>query len=576
MTAQLSKMHSMRVIVGGVLFHRNALSDVIVKYVRDASKKTHELSLVELRHMLEPYAWTSLVHAIQNELASNPQLPQKIVIAIDGLDEHWDVSDASLFFLAQLLSVTKQFTAKLAPHVQFMVCLRDSIFRALVDTKSVEYDKLESLVINLQWNSRSLFELIAKRVAPGRKEINAISELRDLLPETVDGIAIDDYLGRHILNRPRDYINFFRMLQMECGKEPRAGEGHVRDTLAQYCANRLVDLENEFGFTYPGISKCIAALSSLEDVFLKEEFLASLSQVITSASFRAEAPHLVAHYGQPITLARILVSIGVVGCYDTTSHALRFVHEFSESRIAALWDSTERCGIHPVYRYRGSDDLSISEAPANMSQAPAILTHPPDYLPSKDAFSDLEPIGPKIERKKVDLIAELSAIERGQHHFHRWEAWVRSTMETCFAGDLVNVESQISATSGDKRFEMIFDIYGKDAPWEEIKSKYETHRLLVECKNTEEPSDDDFSKLVRDMEALGLAISFLAYRGLKREPSGKLLVYQRSRFNESGRKRIIVAMSEAFLLQCLQKRTVAKCTQNLNTLWRDHMHRWLM
>lgn len=554
----------------------DALTDVIDHYVRDAEKKTHELTLVELRRMLEPYNWTSLITAIRDDFATNLHLPKKVIIAIDGLDEHWDVSEASLFFLAQLLAVTKQFTAKLGPNVQFLVCLRDNIFRALVDTKSLEYDKLESLVVHLQWNARSLFELIARRVAPGRKVDQALSELRDLLPDTVDGMAIDDYIGRHILNRPRDYINFFRMLQIDCGQEPRVGEGHVRDTLSLYCANRLVDLENEFGFTYPGISRCIAALGDLQEVFTKTDLLSSLSRVISSSSFRAEAPDLIAHYGEPLVLARILVSLGVVGCYDVSTHAVRFVHEFSESRVAALWESADRLGIHPVYRYRGADDLAIPDRKPSIVDAPAVLTHPPDYLPSKDAKGDLESMQLKKVRRKNDLVAELSSIDRGQQHSHRWETWVRATIETCFAGDLVNSESQIATAGGDKRFEMIFDIFGKDAPWEEIKTKHGTHRLLVECKNTDDPTDADFSKLVRDMDALDLCVAILAYRGAKREPSGKLLDYQRSRFNNSGRKRIIVAVSEGFLRLCLDKKTVEKCRHNLNILWRDHLQRWLV
>ena len=554
----------------------DALTEVIVKYVRAAAKKINALELVDLRHMLEPYNWSSLIKALRSEFEANVHVPRTLVIAVDGLDDHWDVSSASLFFLAQLLSITKQLAAKFGPHVQFVVCLRDSIFRALVDTKSVEYDKLESLIINLQWSPRSLFELIAARVAPRMKKEEAVYALRELLPEDIDGIAIDEYLSRHLLNRPRDYINFFRMLQVRCGREPRAGEGHVKDTLSQYCANRLVDLENEFGFTYPGISKCIAGLGHLEDVFAKDALITSLSRVVASSSFRAEAPDLIAHYGQPLTLARILISIGVIGCYDKSSHTLRFVHEFSESRVQSLWENVEWLAIHPVYRYKGTDDLSSEPTAAPMEPAPAIVTYPPDYLPSKDNLADLEPMEVKKVRRRSDLIAELAAIERGQPHYQRWEAWVRSTIDACFSADLTDSEAQIRVASGEKRFEMIFDIYSDEPPWQEIKDKYRTHRLLVECKNTEEPTDADFSKLVRDMAALSLSVSFLAYRGSKREPSGKILEYQRSRFNEGGRKIIILAISEAFLLQCLQKKHALKCRHNLNMLWRDHLQRWLV
>lgn len=96
--------------------------------------------------MLEPYDWKPLMSALENYFLTNRPLPSQIIIAIDGLDEHWDISEPSLFFLAELLAVTNVFTAKYSASMQFIICLRDNIFRALVDTKSIEYDKIESLI----------------------------------------------------------------------------------------------------------------------------------------------------------------------------------------------------------------------------------------------------------------------------------------------------------------------------------------------------------------------------------------------------------------------------------------------
>ena len=506
----------------------DALSGVITKYVREASKKTDALSQVELRQMLEPYAWTPFVHTLANHINSTSKGQTAMFIAIDGLDEHWDTSAPSLYFLAELLAVAKNLNAIFGRPVRFIVCLRDSIFRALVDTKSIEYDKIESLIINLEWNSRSLFELIARRVAPHKKLDAAVSELRSLLPESVEDTAIEEYLARHVLQRPRDYVNFFRMLQAECGTESRVGEGHVHDTLAKYCANRLMDLENEFGFTYPGISKLITALYSLPELFNKQQLLDEISGLCLKPSFRAEAPGLVLNYGQPQVLARILLSIGAIGTYDSSLHAIRFVHEFSESRVSALWESAEALSIHPVYCHKKPAPKPATQAPSREAP-PAILTHPADYLAEKNApRADLEDYGLKMERKRDDLVAALQAIEKGQQHYRRFEVWVKDTVSLCFIGDLVNAEEQITTSSMTKRFEVIYDIIGEEPPWSEIKLKYGTHRLLVECKNTDEPTDADFTKLDRDMAALDVNVAFMPYRGTAREPTGKFLAYQRS------------------------------------------------
>jgi hypothetical protein len=554
----------------------DALSDVITNHVRNASKKTDALSQVDLRKMLQPYAWASFVDALHREFAASDSSSTGMFIAIDGLDEHWDTSAASLYFLAELLAVAKEFTARFGSSIRFLICLRDNIFRALVDTKSIEYDKIESLVINLEWNSRSLFELIARRVAPQKKVEIAVAELRNLLPESVQDIPVEEYLARHILQRPRDYVNFFRMLQKECRPEPRAGEGHILDTVGKYCANRLMDLENEFGFTYPGISKCIAALHSLPDTFQKNELLEKLGELCLQPSFRAEAPELMANYGQPLVLARILISIGAVGTYDPIAHALRFVHEFSESRVSALWESATVLGIHPVYNYKRITTKPTPQSHTEPQYAPAILTHPSDYLAEKDAPQvDLESYELQMRRKRNELIAGLAAIDKGQPHFRRFEIWVKETVSLCFIGDLLNAEEQIVTAYGNKKFEIIFDIIGNNLPWPEIKDKHRTHRLLVECKNTDEPTDADFTKLVRDMQALDVHVAFMAYRGSRRESQGKVLEYQRSAYINSKKENIIVTLSEAFLLQCLDKKTIGKCRNNLNALWRDHVERWL-
>jgi hypothetical protein len=550
----------------------DALSDVITNHVRKASKKTDALSQVELRKMLEPYAWNSLTHALQAHFWANGRAKSGMYIAIDGLDEHWDVSDPSMFFLAELLAAAKNFTALFGSSIRFVVCLRDNIFRSLVDTKSIEYDKIESLVINLEWNSRSLFELIARRVAPSKRVDAAVAELRELLPETVDDMAVDDYLARHILQRPRDYVNFFRMLQEKCHTEGRAGEGHIHDALGKYSANRLVDLENEFGFTYPGISKLITGLHRLPELFSKEDLLEAIQKLTTDSTIRAEAAKLLHVYSAPIVLARILVSIGVIGIYDSSTHGLRFVHEFSETRVTAMWDAASQLGLHPVYCYNGH--RRSHRGPAE--DRPAILTHPSDYLAEKDSpRADLQNLDSVFERKRKDLAAQLSSIQRGQPHFRRYEDWTREVMATCFVGDLTGDETQIISGTGTKRFEIIFDVVGNQPPWAEIRDAYKTHRLLVECKNTDEPTDADFAKLDRDLQSLGTSVAFLAYRGDKREPKGKALASIRSVFVNSNRSRVIMVMSDPFLLQCLDKRTPEKARQNLNSLWRDHVQRYL-
>lgn len=148
-------------------------------------------------------------------------------------------------------------------------------------------------------------------------------------------------------------------------------------------------------------------------------------------------------------------------------------------------------------------------------------------------------------------------------------------MAFCFIGDLLDAAEQVVTVEGNKKFEIIFEIAGASQPWPEIKEKYGTHRLLVECKNTDEPTDADFNKLERDMRALDVHVAFMAYRSAGREPKGKTLEYQRGIYINSKKENIIITLSDGFFLQSLDKKSKEKWRKNLNALWRDHMERWL-
>jgi len=65
----------------------------------------------------------------------------------------------------------------------------------------------------------------------------------------------------------------------------------VRDTLAKYCANRLIDLEND-SVHLSGISSCIAELHALPDLFSKEILIDALKVLILTPSFREKSIRL--------------------------------------------------------------------------------------------------------------------------------------------------------------------------------------------------------------------------------------------------------------------------------------------
>src|ERR1035441_2398447 len=142
-----------------------------------------------------------------------------------------------------------------------------------------------------------------------------------------------------------------------------------------------------------------------------------------------------------------------------------------------------------------SPSTSGERIPASSNaEAPVNVGHPESCVSAEDSPNDRGDSGQRLDRQCEALISRIAAIDKGQPHFRQFEIWVKDTLSLCFTGDLLNSEEQISTQDGGKRFEVIFDVVGNEPPWPEIKGKYRTHRLLVECKNTDEPTGADFTR----------------------------------------------------------------------------------
>jgi hypothetical protein len=549
----------------------DSLGDVLTNYILKYKHRKDTLDLRDLRKNIEPYDWKKLIQII-NDYFDIHNKKMKINFIIDGLDEYWDTSKPSLFFLSQLLLVAKDYHYQLKNAVRFVICLRDNIFRTLVDTKCIEYDKLESTINYLKWDGISLFSLISKRAYPEFDIKESTAEFKKCLPEEIEEINIVDYLSRYIINRPRDYINFFLLLQQRSSKVASISEIHIFETLDIYSSNRVNDFENEFGLTYPGIRFIIEGLKVLINIFSKEELLSTLEKIITNISKSNKAPELILHYGIPTSLALVLISVGVLGVYNESDGVTHFIHEFSESRVKNIFEKTKFFGVHPVYSF----ELTEGSKRANSIGKVVIpILEPDEYTPSMDYNKDLNLISEKTQKEKLKIIANFNAIKKGQEHYQKFEKWVKAALQICLLGDIASPEEQISSSNISKRFELIFDIKSKESFWEEIKGKYQSHRLYVECKNTTNPTDADIGKLVRDLKSLNLSVGFLVYRDEKKEPSKDVLDIIRRYYSNENRKIIILAITDNFLINVLRKNSLEKSRNQFNVLWRNHLERYL-
>jgi len=561
----------------GYNFYTQNISDALVEIVSGLLKKDGELKsqnpqqLSILRKQLEPSNQRKIIECLNADLSAG--LISPITVCVDGLDDNWDSALPSMHFLAVLLPIAKKLRSEMRNNVRIIICLRDNILRALIDSKSIEIDKIESMIVRCEWNSNSLFELIVSRAFPELATDQALATFLRIFPNQIDGLSAKDYLARYLINRPRDYINFFKLLQKQVASYSEVAEVHVQEAINVYCAGRLLDLESEFAHTYPGITKVIESFAALSTEFDLSSLISHLNVVCRNSDIRDAAKELFYYYGEPHTLAMTLISIGAIGFWQPDEKGYLFIHEFSQSRVAKFMHESEKFCLHPTFAYAlgklSSADVSKTIIP------PVRIVSESEYVPAEKDTSNILTISQNNSARRSQLLSNIIAIQTGQAHFRYFEKWVKQAFELCFYDDLNEPIEQIAVEG--MRFECIFEIKDSTAaPWNEITSTYKTFRVLVECKNTEAPSNEDYDKLGRDMDALNLNVAFLAYRGEKREPNKEVILQLRGRYAHWRREKVIIGITDAFLRQILAKDDGQLRRRDLSKLWRSYLEQWLV
>lgn len=534
-----------------------AISEALDRFMIETKKS--DRTIVSIRRILEPYNWSSLIKILNKEFEKGILREKAIYVCLDGLDEYWDTSRPSLYFLSQSIEVVKDFSSCLSSGFKFVLCLRDNIFRALVDTKCIEYDKLESSIIHLVWSGENLFSMIASRAMRKYKNRSRTDHFKYLLPDKVNGIGIVNYLEINILNRPRDYINFFKSIQKDVDNGDILSEKIIEDAVCKYSSNRIVDLENEFGLTYPGISKIISLLQEVSVKMKKMDLLVELRGLYDSGKIKEISPEFERFYNDPEELLMILVSIGVIGFYKGDS--INFIHEFSPSRVGGIIQKNLYFGLHPIYSF----SIKKSPAKANVPFEPKMVSS--DYLPENDDKKTLETYKDKIKKDAEILIDRIGDIESSNKGSTQFEKWVQQALELLFINNLSDGKTK-ETTFGDKK---IFEMTGQGDPWGEIISKNECNILFVACKNIENPSEVDTNEIVRDMGSLGVKVSVMIYRSENLGPGAKLLELTRPVRLNTGE--IIISVPHGFLLNCLK--SLKRIDNKFNRLWKDHLGTYL-
>lgn len=533
----------------------------IVEILEECAKLKYIESntITTIRKAIKPYNWDILLKNLSTAIKSLSG-DTFLRICIDGLDDKWSISKPSLSFISQAINSVKKLHSRFSPGVLLTLCLRDNIFRTLMQSNYIEFDKISPFISHLRWSNDDLLRLISLRAFPGLDQESSLVSFKSLFPQKIQGKSLEVFLGNNLLNRPRDYINYFLRLQVKISPEfHELPESEFMEFTENYSEERLNDLENEYSLTYPGLSKIVMSLCQLPEIFTQAELLRNLSRMISLPQERAKAPLLFELYPESQKIAVILFSVGVIGYHE--NGVTNYISEYNESQALLSFRLYNEYCIHPAY--------SLAITSHEHSDTNAVATKYIDPVEQSAESSNPPKVKTVMKTRGIELTKDLSSIPLGVSGGAPFEKWGNQVLSFCFANHLMDSKTQIPSQDGTKRFENIFIINGDKYPWSEMENTFNASRILVEYKNKKLPTDADVSKLERDLKSLNLPVALIIYRSEKHEPEGNFVKQIKSVFDRS--KLRIIGITSSFLIGCLSTADPLKIDRKFSTLWRLHL-----
>jgi hypothetical protein len=207
----------------------------------------HVLNNVQIRELSD-------IIRMLDEVLSDPQ--KRYYLIIDKLDENWVDEKIRYRLIRALIETVRDF--RHIRHAKIIVALRfDLLDRVVRLTRDVGFqeEKLESLLLPLDWTDRQLADVLDSRIdymVRPRYTKSGVTH-KNLLPPSVDGQPTLQYILDRTLMRPRDVILFFNQCISQAVDRPIITVDMLRQAEGEYSRNRLRSLADEWFADYPNM-----------------------------------------------------------------------------------------------------------------------------------------------------------------------------------------------------------------------------------------------------------------------------------------------------------------------------------
>jgi len=424
-------------------------------------------------------------------------------LMIDRIDEAWDGSDNSVYFLMALMHTCVELSSA-TKCLRPLVFLRENIFERVRQVDN-EFSRLETCVVSLDWTKELLLQLIERRLnIPFNTKLPLGGETWDYFFESTPTSSSRDEVFIYCQNRPRDIITYcsFAIEAAQSHLRPKVMLEDLHEARRRFSHSRLKDLGDEYSENYPQIQLVLSRFYGLGNEFTLSGINAFIKKLLVDQEIQQYCQKWLYLYTTPERFVEILYNIGFFGTKleDKIEFRSMGVKSANPPRITAKTHAI----IHPSY----VDALHLQSAiVADLAQETDLISEgiiidlPEDY-----SFQ-------KYHEKLEGLPNALNDLPHGKNGAKDFEDIVGSVIKMCFFKTLGNVEPMVREVGGTVIRDWIASNVAQGGFWEIIRQRYEAVQVVWECKNYSNLESADFQQVSYYMSQTSGRFVVIVFRG---------------------------------------------------------------
>lgn len=425
-------------------------------------------------------ATTSLIDALE-------KTGLRIISLYDRLDEAWVPEVTAVAILGGLARTAADYREKQIPFYPILF-IRDNMFRAMAQFDDDFTRHIEGHSLRLHWDEESLFHMVAARLRIALTLESIESEVkvwnRFAHRELHDRVGFATCL-RYTLFRPRDILVLLNEAHVNALREGRNEiiEKDIEKSATSISQHRLEDLCKEYDKVLPGLRLFVSSFRGKPATQILHAVVDQLQYIADHNDYSEIASRDLVLFENGGEMFSALYSVGFLGLKDKVSGNYNFCHDGSMSALVSIGEDRETL-VHPCY-WKALDTALSSESDDMLIQINDEYTVTPTDMPAE---LRLQRLG--------RLPEELTGIPHGHPGSQAFEIWVHRAVRLLFAGALSNIELKPNPSTALNQRDIVATNNKKSTFWQRIHDDYQSRQIIIECKNYEELTPNDFRQVL--------------------------------------------------------------------------------